>query len=325
MRITEALFSRYTDFRSALIDDAVIKECETRLPCVLSRIQSERAQTAYVALLSNVSQPNRGDLLTMWLIDVERAHALRSTDEARWEERIFSEAIVVQSVRAEVSGEAEAERVLHQLFFGPVRKALEPKDHWLPFGSLLLQLPNTNFEIRIDDHPIHLNTRTTWRIGAIRPGTRRVTLTHPDFLPWQGELRIQKQVESTLQPELIPRADPRLARQVVGWGGAAMALSGVVVSAIALSRNDSRVLYCGASDPAACPQSQRWAGSSYDPANPAANAGVALLPIGLGLALAGSVMAGGVWLTDEQQSPWWPLVIGLGAGGAGFGLSLAVQ
>lgn len=216
LRITEALFGRYTDFRSALIDDAVIKECETRLPCVLSRIQSERAQTAYVALLSNVSQPNRGDLLTMWLIDVERAHALRSTDEARWEERIFSEAIVVQSVRAEVSGEAEAERVLHQLFFGPVRKALEPKDHWLPFGSLLLQLPNTNFEIRIDDHPIHLNTRTTWRIGAIRPGTRRVTLTHPDFLPWQGELRIQKQVESTLQPELIPRADPRLARQVVG-------------------------------------------------------------------------------------------------------------
>jgi hypothetical protein len=358
IRTFDDALRRHTGLAMRAADDGLSQGCRGRLLCVVLRLRSDyerdslrdgdslRPYDAHLRTLSergvvyaklllmvtNITREGEPDRLRAQLIDTDRALSLyhhASRTEADWESEV--EAAIndeaPSSPAVSVADATEAARFVEELLTNHLRGALEHAGQWTPYGQIDLTATAPGLTIVLDDAPAGVTTRAAVQLSGVMPGTRRLRLEGAELEPFEATVEVRRGQIARVEPVLRVRPTPDATgtRLLVGLVGAAVATAGGVVLGLAAATPDtSLVTYCVADAVAGCAPSNAFVTSGYDASlRPLPNGGgVPLVPLGLGLVVGGATWGLGAWLlTDEDETPWIPLLVGAAAGSAALIIS----
>lgn len=279
---------------------------------------ASREGTELSLSVSVLPVPSTDALQVSWQL-VETGAAARAvreafdSGEASPELSRFVLAFELFEAPAELSGAELASRLTLGL-----RPSLQKAGRWREHGVVELRLPAEGFTVSLDGRSFGAPARVL-RIEDARAGTRRLELLHPHFVPHQAELAVAPGAVVVHEPTLRDRRreDAALPRAVVLGSGLTLLAGGAAFLAVALGQ--------ATASPSRCLMLPQEAPCGNDEAIFARLGPVPTAPLGYSLLLAGSVLAGGVLLSEPTESPWWWTALGLGLGAASFGLSVLLE
>ncbi|MCA9549925.1 MAG: PEGA domain-containing protein [Myxococcales bacterium] len=301
--------------------------------------QSGQIYPRYLLVVSNVTLSGQADRMSAVLVNTDLALAVlheAPRDQADWEDaaeaRLNSGAVVAAPARAQVSSPDEAETFLTKLFTDDFLRAFKSTGNWEPYGTLDLTTSVSGATILLDDKPLGVTQAGLTRVEKVRPGQHALRLEHPDRLPYTSEVRVQRGETTLISPELATRPNVRsdLPRQLTLWTGVAVAAAGVGLVAYGATRPDPGLRTSCFEGTDGCQDGKRFVSFGYDPsqastAPTAVNpSGVAVVPLGYSLAGAGAAWGAGALLTEANELPWIPWLIGAVVGATAYGVSAAV-
>ena len=351
-----------TNFALQSLSADVVQECRGRLGCLAQKARPDYEPSAlrmpdgrklpyrehvrrmkarqityprYLIVVSNVTLPDRPDRISIVLVDTDLAlqllHETRR-DRAEWrdafEARVDSGAIAGEPATAEVRSADEADAFFARYLRRNVRRRLERTGHWRPFGSIRIDTDVQHAAILWDGRTVGSTDRGSTMLTQAKAGPHSLTLQHPDYRDATTEVNVRpgETVNVTISLEAKPQPSP-LGRQVMLWAGVGLVVAGGTLGAYALARQDSdATTFCIGRT---CESGTGFLSSGYTPdadinedINPS---GVLVGPLGYSLAATGAAWSLGTLLTDDDEFPWWALVIGVAAGGVSYGLSAALN
>lgn len=335
IRLVSEQLRAHTDFTLQLVEPNVLADCKGRLLCLVEKVggAGSRAEAPpYLLVFSNLAREGEADRLSAQLIDVERAHDTiergRSSREA-WVAEV--EATLndgaTATERAAVGDVADAERVIAEWFEHRFARDFEASGHWDPYGEVVITTQREGLEISFDGQSVGATARGRTRIGELRAGTRTLVLVGPTIDRFEVAVNVQAGAVTEISPEVSSTGGAGPLRDAVWVSGAAMAVAGVVVSAVALASHDGDVLTSCFVGTAGCEAGSGFetsgfdggAAATLDAANPG---GVLMLPLGYSLVSAGAIWTvGALFFSEEDELPWLPVVIGAGVGVLAYTLS----
>jgi hypothetical protein len=211
---------------------------------------------------------------------------------------------------------------------------LESAGDYEPYGELLLEAAPPGLEIEVDGNLIGRTGDRSTLILEVWPRTLRIELSDPQqrFLSFTREVEVVRGERARVVVELVRAADPGaapVARKAGFWGGIAMAAIGGAFTSYAIiaSPSSERVSPCSGENCAS--NGGRFATfcelASERP-SACSGSGALTAPLGYSMMLTGGVWtAGSLWWGDETEVPWLPLLVGVVAGAAAYGVSAAAN
>ncbi len=359
--VLSALFKDHTDLEIMLLEDAIPRSCEGALGCMtrrirtdydysalelpdgqvlpfsahLERVQKDRSIPRLLLVLSNFVKPGASDRIFAMLVDLDLALSLHHGADRRspdWREisdaRIDEDAVLLRTPRAEMFDEDDTRRFLESLVEKDLRPVLSARAHWEPFGALEIVGTSGGETVRIDGDVAGLSGEARTVVTEISAGPHVLTLEAADGSSRRHEVLISAKQTTTLLVEraVVPSSRSSL-RGVLIYGGAGLVVAGglltVMAAALASSPVD-RLCFEGG----ACSSAGAFAGTGLETTGGLLEpqpTGLSLGPLGYSVALSGAVFSLGTYfLTDEDETPWLPLLVGFAAGGLSYGLSAAL-
>jgi hypothetical protein len=284
-------------------------------------------------VVSIATRADGADRVGAMLVDTD--HALSTYAELREartptetiENRVFETAVLAPGAVVRPGDTAALARFFDAAFDGPFRAPLEQAGHWDARGRLRLEAP-PGLLVELDGRPVGQTGAAPTVLTGLRAGDRSLGLTDPSgaYEPWSAPAAIGAGQELRVTAELS-RAGSALrgvTRGTAWWGGAVlMAAGGALTVWGAAGGSDWRDV----SDAEPSPRFTTFCDLLGSAASPCATAGgqVKVAPLGYGLALAGGTWMAGAWLDEGRDGPWLPMLIGVAAGAAAYGLSAALD
>lgn len=294
---------------------------------------AERPRYALVLALQPAG-PEREQvtLLLLDLDDATRRLDAAPTDDpearAQVEDGLFATTPRAAPARLDLT-EAEVRRgAFEAAVLDTFQAPLQAAGHWGGLGRIRLQDTLRGWPVRVDGLEAGVTAAVETTLEGAPAGPRRVSVVVPWGAPFEAEVTVAPGVDALVR---VP-AEPTVhgARAAVRYGGLAVAAAGVAVLGVGLARaRDGAGVTClrRPGDVGEC-AGLGTPTTGYDPGlipstNPGAvdAGGLAYVPMGAALVVAGGGASLWAWLeSDEGAFPWWPLAVGLVAGGATYGL-----
>ncbi|MEO1334134.1 MAG: PEGA domain-containing protein [Myxococcota bacterium] len=279
----------------------------------------------YLLIVSNVTLAGRPDRMSAVMVDTDLAlqvfhEAKRESPdwEDKFEARVDASALAGQSVTMEIERAGDVNALFGRFLGQNVRQRLQRSGHWRPYGSLRIETPVPHAAIIWDGRTIGSTAVSgETRLEQALVGSHSVTIQHPDYEPMSVNVEIESDQTEVLQVDLRLKPERRpLGRQILLWTGAGLFAVGGSLGIYALARqNSDATSVCFGAD---CSAGRSFQTFGYNPnvgatenINPS---GVLTAPLGYSLAITGATWSLGTLLTDEDDFPWLPLVIGIAAG-----------
>ncbi len=352
----------HTDFALVAMPAHLVTECRGRLGCLALKARPDYdprilkrpsggllpyrehvrrlkirgvAYPQYLLVVSNVTLPGRADRLSAALVDTDIALQLyhdARRDRPQWEDafeaRVDSGAKAGANATDEIQTGEEVEAFFERFLTQNVRERLIETHHWRPFGAVDLIVEVPHAAVLWDGRTVGSTARGRTRLSQARAGRRELKIQHPDYRESSQQVVVRAGETVTVQIDLQakPRPSP-LGRRMVLWSGVGLVAVGGALGVYALAREDGgATTVCVGSR---CDEGRSFQTFGYAPdaapdesINPR---GVLVGPLGYSLAATGAAWSLGALLTDDEEFPWWPLIIGLAAGGVSYGLSAALN
>ncbi len=365
IRIVDGLLKRHTDFFAQPVDEQVIDDCTGSLTCVAltTRRDYERETSAdprgermpydvyqqrleerglvvprMLLMVSNVAGAERGDRISVLLLDLDRALRLYHDAERKpgfedeVEIRISEEAVIASSRPALVLDEPEANVVLTRAFERGFEAPLGERGHWSPLGTIDVVSSVGCVAVELDGRAIGQFDGTTGTVRGVRPGRRRLTFRRAGYEVAEREVDVAARTPVRVEVTLLPKAssDAGLANRAVLWGGAAVAAVGAAIVVYGLTRTDSGVTsHCFAGSPD-CASRSDFVSFGFDAdadgvARDVNPGGVLVVPLGYSLAATGATWSlGALTFERDAELPWISIALGAVVGALSYGLSAAL-
>ncbi len=339
IRVVSDVLRAHTDFSVQLVEPNVLVECKGRLLCLVEKVGGGRHPRPdapdYLLVFSSVTRAGEPDRLSAQLVDVDRssdlaARAVGPEDEWAAELEITLNESTLVTERTAVSGVEDAERVIDGWIRERFAVSFEGSGHWEPYGEVVIEASTGGLELAIDGQPVGATVAGTTRVREVRAGVRQVTLSAPRLEPYVGQVEVVQGRATNHQPDLVWLGPGKVFRTATIISGAVLATAGIVATAVALARHDGDVsTYCFSGSPG-CSNGSSFESSGFSPSDAdslrSANAsGPLLLPLGYSLIGAGAAWSIGALYSAEEEVPWVPLAIGVGAGVLAYSLSAALS
>lgn len=361
IRLVSELLKKRTDLFLQQVEPFVVADCQGRLNCIAQKVRRDYRRQALVEssgevrpfsehlktlksegrsypqylMMVSVIPGEKADRIRGLLLDTDRALTIfhEAKREVGWKDSVevlvSSEAVLANLERSTVRNGAEMERYLQRMFRGPLKAGLGA--HWEPYGELTVTSKSAGAQVILDGDAIGLLNAGTTRITGIRPGDRVVRIERAGFAPMEKTVRVRSgraaSVEvSMVQTELRPNSAMRAG---LLWTGVAAAAAGIATTIYAITRQSDVRVSCFTVNES-CKGGSTFITNNYAPENvgtlePINPGGVALAPLGFSLVAAGAGWALSTWLMDDKAFPWLEFLIGVAAGGATYGISVAAQ
>lgn len=200
-----------------------------------------------------------------------------------------------------------------------LKAALQRNNRPRDLGDIIISGPSDPLSIELDGKT-SLAHGPRIRLQGVAPGSRSLIVREPgetDAL-YRGAVDVR-----TGESASVFVASPRSSKEYALWaGGAGLAAIGTALTIYAVTRsNEPVVTTCSAMNCAEVPR-------NFVPfcgrADCSGLGGSPIAPLGYSLILTGAIWIAGELLTSEELT-WVPLVAGLVAGGATYGVSLAAD
>lgn len=294
-------------------DRALQAECErgARLTCWAKAARAATPPLSAVMILGVLPIDRARDRVTLTVVEVERALAVRADDDEAREDLIYEASPRTQPVTV-AAGEIDR-------WAAAVVEELAPKLGTAPLGRVRLTNVETGVELRVDGRAIGAAPGAEVELLDVRPGVRKISQP----LGASSEVAASVTVvaggsasAAFLRPSMAVEVDP-LPRTILLWGGGATAAAGAALVVWSAAKSAGRETRCFAgsveADCAAAPFPRFGA------------SGPAILPIGLGLLAGGTGWAVGSVVGPPERAPWIELAVGTGIGVAAFLVGVAVD
>lgn len=336
IRLVSEEVRAHTVFNADPLEPTLLAECKGRLLCLVQKVVTAERRPRYLLVISNVTRQGESDRMTGQLIDVDRASDIvkRSSHEGEdWEAEV--EASLndnsTSTGRANVSGVADAERVIKEWFGQRFQPVLEEAGYWEAWGELVIETSLEGLEITIDGAPVGATAPGETRVQEIRAGSRSITFQSPAIERFDGTVEIQRGTTVRFHPDISTLSGGGSIRTAVIIGGAVTAAIGVAVSAIAIGRHSGGIqTYCFQGSTLGCSAGSGFESTAYSPSRadrlePVNPSGLLLLPLGYSLVGAGAAWSFGSFFSSDQDIPWLALAVGAGVGVAAYAVSAAAS
>lgn len=328
---TQLVVAPLPDAPSCLEDASV-----SRFRCLtlLARADERKGAISELLVVSVVPSADHDRMFAV-LIDTKIASELidRSTNASTIDSQIRRHAIVARAEPLEINSPSDVGRFVEALFTGDFRAALERAGHLSSLGTIALEVPKANFEVRLDGRALPGVTRPpVTHITEVAAGGRHLRLLHPEYELVETTLEVRANEIASWRPQLVPRrAVDRVANHVVRWGGVGVAAVGLGIGAYTALSTPQADWYCfGEADEGGCAALNTTlrpvggTGAPHDAMLP--NEGLPWASVALGLTALGVTAAVlNFVLAEDERFPWLEILVGIGAGAVGFGAPLAVQ
>jgi hypothetical protein len=346
IRIVSDELAEHTNLTPAELDAALVTECKGRLSCFVRKVRPDFALGArrergkegtasLLLVLSNVAQQS-GDRLSVILVDTDRAlDVIESTPpegedwESELDARINDTAVLARSSGKEVATEQDMRSYVAGVFAQDLRRAFEANESWEPYGELELTAPIAGLAIEIDALSAGTTRGGTTRITRVMPGSRKVTVSHPDYQSFQTTVEVRRKEVARVDARLERITTASSLQPVLFWSGIGVSAVGAALVVAALARQSSDVeTFCVSGS--SCETSNRFQTLGYDTSNvPAfgseANvnpSGIMVAPLGYSLIGVGATWTvGSLFMSDSEDVPWIQIVAGVAVGIAAYGMS----
>ncbi len=194
------------------------------------------------------------------------------------------------------------------------------------FAQLSIQTKLEGAEIRLGSRSVGATAQGKTQIVKLRPGQRKVTISHPGYEAFSQSFVLKPGQTLTLSPELtrLPNLTAQYTQQAVLWGGVAAAVAGGIILGLSFRGQDAGVT-CFSGQ--MCEGSRFSAFSDGQGANGELQKGsVPMAPLGYSLIGMGATWSLGTLLfSDEDHIPWVEAVVGVVVGATSLGLSVALS
>jgi hypothetical protein len=326
------------------VDQAALDACQGSAPlsCWARVVRGLGGAAAPRYALVAALQPAGPELeqVTLLLMDLEdaarRLDAAPAGDRdaaAQVEDALFAVTPRAPPVRLDLARPEVRKAAFADALADHFQPALTDAGHWGGLGRVRVQDTLRGWAVTVDGAPAGVTTPVETVLDGAPEGERRVGVAVPWDPAFVAPVTVRAGAEAWLR---IPPAPPPLSRARVGvrYGGLAVAAAGLAVLGYGVARaHDGAQVTClrRPGDAGDC-AGLGTPSTGYDPAripatDPAAvdAGGLAILPLGAALAVAGGGASAWAWLeSDEAAFPWWPLAVGLVAGGLTYGVGHAV-
>lgn len=362
IRIVDGLLRELTDYFALTIDEQVVEDCTGSLTCVAltTRRDYEReTQSAnkitfdqyqqrlqerglvvprQLLMISNVAGGERGDRLSVLLLDLDRALRLYHEAERRpgfedeVEIAISEKALLAQSRPALVLDEAESKVVITRAFERQFEGALERLGHFKPYGTIALTANVAGVAVEVDGRAIGQLDTKSGTLRGVRPGRRTLTLRRAGYEVASHEVEVAARSTANADVTLVARAgsDAGVLSGAVLYGGAAVAAVGAALVVYGLTRPDGDVTsHCFAGSPD-CGSRSDFVTFGYDSGadgvvNDVNPGGLLVVPLGYSLFATGATWSAGALTFDRgSELPWLSVVVGVVVGALSYGVSAAL-
>lgn len=333
IRIVADLTEGHTSFFLQLVDPQVATDCRGRMGCLVQQLRAPFPK--YLLVLSNVTLAGEADRLSAVLLDVgaalDQSRTLAPEDQTS-ESRINEYAVLLGPERAQVAGARETEVFLETLFTRKLAPIFEASGDWEPFATIELTGVVEGLAVNLDGTAIGVTRPGTTRIVNVLAGTRRLSLEHPGFEPFDRTLELERGKTLGVPASLEPRGSgtARSLREGLFWAGLGAAAAGAAVTVVAIAGQDAGLEpVCLGAPGATCRTAATFTTFGYAPSarpgellNPP---GLMIAPLGVALATTGATWALGVELFGEPtELPWLQVVAGVATGALVYGAAAAL-
>jgi hypothetical protein len=365
IRIVSDYLKEHTNFSLQVNDTNIATECKGRVTCLVLQVRTDYNRMAllkdeggvipyseylaelarkkqphprYLLVLSNVTVEGHADRLSALLIDtdiaLDRFHsAPRQGDwEREVESRINESAVVAGPTRGEVKSPDEARRFLENLISQELSRPFEETKNWEPYGSIELATPHAGVSISLDGVSIGTTHAGKTTVARVTPGTRKLTLEHPDFRLYTSEVNVERQKAATVEVDLVRSGSSggAIARKVTIWSGAALGAAGIGFIVFAIARQHPDLMTgCFKDAASSCRTAAQFQTFGYDPSKTTGQvnpAGLMAAPLGYSLVGTGVIWSlGTLFFGDDAEIPWLQLGVGLAFGLASYGVSAVLN
>lgn len=280
------------------------------------------------------------DRIGIQMIDLEEAIELVS-QENQWgkeelEDILFNRAVRTPAVLVPEARGRGLTIYLERVIEDKLRPRFEQNGMWHAHGSMVVKSTCAGCTLTVDDRPLLATTGGDVRVVAVPPGRHRVGLKFQQASIGTCGVDVPRRAEARLDLDACgvvyvpPQSDAALMGvQYSGMGLAAVGAVLGVVAAVQASSGPTSVCVFRGDPPDDCPSlGLPQLGLDANP-SPTVNpddvnsGGIGTAPLAAGLATAGLSWWLGSYLVDNDA--WWiPLVVGIAAGGATFGVTTAL-
>lgn len=330
LRTIEAGLKAHTVLRPNVVDPIVNEDCRGQLACIV-RVVSEggRGDPRWLLLLTQISLSGELDRVRLTLLDLRLAREVLQ-DPFGGEPEV---ALARAEHRAEprpVAGPDELAALFDEALLGPLSAPLGAAQALRPTGSLTLKGGEAGAVVRIDGSMVGVSGDGELLVDRVPLGPHEVELDYPGAGVWSSSFELspdRPRVELRAERP-APELGPASTRAWFVAGGGVLAAGGaaLLVAAAVTTESVSTACFEGAAN---CRPGSSFAGFGYDPSatDPRAvdPSGPGMAAVGLALATAGTGLAVGALFEDGEDVPWWSVGLSALAGGAAFGVAVALD
>lgn len=306
LNLVAETFEARTDLRVELLAAENVADCAGRIGCLVRAVDDRRGPRALLVLSSLTGAGDRPDRLLGQWIDTRAA-----LDAMAWDpsEADLRRAAVMDLPMAEVSDPAGAQRYLDGLL-----DALQPRlvDQGLVgrLGSAeLVGIPEGS-RVSLDGASLGVALARSVTVVRLPPGRHRLRIEPPGQPAVTEGLELAPGARTRLELDLpMPGTGADAPYRTVGVvGGLGLAAVGAALVTAAALSTPSGTRYC-----AGCSDRFSTLGQTSPPIGEGRD-GFPAVPLGVGLAVSGGVLATGSALEDGV--PWWSMLASVVAGSA---------
>jgi len=323
-----------------------IEGCAGRIGCVVPQIRSdfdrqkylgqsyerylERADSMgyprFLAILSGIGGPKARLSAVLVDTDVALAEWHIASREGPWQDELERQ-VARLAVRdrppwVELESADAARRALGSLFERRFRPVFESTQHWAPYGTVAFEIDDT-LDVIVDGRVVGSTVIGTNELRGLRIGSRALALRNGEETVWRREVAVISGETISVTPSLSLTTEGAV-RVATLWSGVALAVAGAALTGYAVyQQNDAAPRVCVApAGTMGCDKGATFRTLSSDPGD---SQGVLTAPLGYSLVGAGAAWSVGAVLTDSDEVPWIPIVVGVVAGGLAYGISAALN
>jgi len=299
----------------------------------LMKLARPAGETGRYLLVVSMLPANGKTRISAIVVDMDKGFELLAREErapdaearAEQDARFQEVAVVARAPAAEVMSDDEAAIYAEQLIDETLRPVLEQSRAWGPMGAIAVSGTREDVEIRLDGAAVGIaRSGMPVRLFDVRPGDRTLSVAAAGQPPVERAVHVAggETIELDFSGVALASRHERF-RAIALWSavGVAAAGAGIVISGAIAAGNAEPNDSCFTSEGQpgmTCPPTWLHTGSN--------GAGVAIVPLGLGLALGGALTALGiVTVEDDDEIPWVSMMVGTGLVFAAYGVAVAAE
>lgn len=301
-----------------------VEACRGNIGCLALAARTGPSAPRFLIILS-VRPSEDSDLLRLLLIDTDVVARVRYERPElvgeEFEDEIFGQAVIAQPATLEARDNGDLPYVLKDLLVDRLGWRIF-EGHAITAASIEISARTEGIGISLDGRLIGATRAGKTLIEGARPGSRKLSLSHPALLPEEFDIALVSKQKLKVRMIETPVVGPSVSsgRSTLMWVGAGSVAAGMLVGGYALiaASSNERGVVCvrGAGNGDGCPAAMfvDFGGQSELDLLERPKSGLGIAPVAFGLFAAGATWFLTTWLGDQAEVPWIEISLGILAG-----------